>query len=252
MRPDLCEAIVDADKKTECHDRAVMASISESGDISICESIHDDTLKTACRDRTANNYAIAQGNKGLCVRITDPLLKKKCREDIDTVKLRTLVQEKTATEETCTALEESFQKECLRSIDTHRGEEQYLTAIKSGNLAMCDAITDSRLSTVCRDTILLDRAQKDANGSLCAQITDAEKKAYCTSRISTSADITQFQDATKSNNLQACMSIADVNLRNRCHDVVILELVRNSKNVQLCSTLTNTGIIESCQRIQTP
>ena len=129
--------------------------------MSVCDGVVDPDRAQECRNTASENYAIAQGNKALCGRITDDVRKKRCREDIDGALLSTLLTKKTATEDRCMALEESFQRECLRSIDTHRGEEQYLTAIKTGNLAMCDAITESSLVTTCRDTILLDRAQKE-------------------------------------------------------------------------------------------
>lgn len=135
-------------------------------------------------------------------------------------------------------------------MDSTHDEAQYLEAVKTLDLNLCKTIVEDRLKHVCQDTILLEQAQKSNNISLCSSISDGEKKVYCIEKAKTHQDIALFKRASESKDLRTCTSIMDTNLKNRCHDVITLELVKTSKNTKLCDTLTNTGIIENCKRIE--
>ena len=246
----LCESITDDPLRSECRDRVVIAKIGNSWDMTLCEDITDESRKTNCRDLIALNSAREIWMKALCARISNENDIKRCREDIDGKRLATVLAEKSATPQICASFEENFQKECLRSIDTFRSEEQYLTAIKTKNLAACDAVTEPQLQTDCRDNILLERAVSEWNNVLCRSITSPEKQSYCVKKWDTQADISTFKAATSGKSLEECRTINDGSLRNRCHDIVTLDLVRESKDARLCDTLTNTGIIENCKRIE--
>lgn len=82
----------------------------------------------------------------------------------------------------------------------------------------------------------------------CLRIKDETKKTYCTSHISTKNDATLFKEYIASTNLNGCDTLSDENLKNRCHDIVTLTLVRTSKDSSLCQTLTNTGMIATCNQ----
>lgn len=246
----LCDTIEDTSLASECRDRIIIAKIWNSGDLTLCDNIKDEKRQTDCRDLVALNIARDQGVKWLCARISNENGIKRCREDIDGKKLATILQDKSASPSVCSTLEENFQKECLRSIDTYKSETQYLEATKTKNLAACDAISEPQLQTDCRDNILLEKAVTDADIWLCWSISNAEKQSYCVKKWNTQKDISAFKEATNSWSLALCWSIVDGSLKNRCHDIVTLALVREKKDASLCDTLTDKSIIENCKRIQ--
>lgn len=249
---DLCQHIVDLVRREECNDQIILAHVQAWNTQHHCDEIQHHERKKHCEDFIIQESAINALDKSQCAAIWDERMRKRCREDIDGAMLQNILKENRANPTICQSLEWSFRIDCLRSMQTYRAEEQYLEAIKSGVIANCDQIWESKLATTCRDTLLLEHAQNNRNHQLCGQIIDTEKQQFCHERTQIGIDIDILQQATSTNNLNQCQQIGDERLKNQCNDGIILTLVRTSKNAALCQALTNTGLIADCHRIQSP
>lgn len=246
----LCEQIESSEKQAACKDQVILIQANSSTDLSICDAISENTLQSECRDTIAEGIARNTKNKHLCARIENERIKTRCREDIDSINLRGILQENRASQATCEELEGNFRSECMRAISSTQNEEYYLQAMKILDISLCAHITEKALATTCRDAIFLEQAQKNGNAVLCTNITDGEKKVHCIEKTKAYQDIHTFKRATESKNLTECEKISDTHLKHQCHNNITLELVKTSKNTKLCDTLTNTGIIENCKRIE--
>lgn len=120
-------------------------------------------------------------------------------------------------------------------------------AISEENLDTCKLLSTEELQFTCFDTILLKQALKSRDKNLCDYVRDEGKKDTCLSYMKTQDDNSLFKTAILEKNINMCSQITVDTLKTRCHDSVILLLVRDTKDIALCDTLIATGSIASCK-----
>lgn len=244
----LCEGIESISKKNECRDSLIAIQAEWSGSLETCNTIINPDTATACRDIVAKNQASKTENKAFCKNVSDPALGQSCREEIDEKLLTKAIESGNITREFCNTLEQKYIQNCLWNISKSNDTNLYTKALSSGNINNCTSISDEKLRSTCRDTILLKQALNTNSMAYCNMMQDPEKKDYCLSHIETKNESTLFKEYITTLNLDGCKNLTDINLKNRCNDMVVLSLARNNKDPGLCQTLSNTGMIAMCER----
>ncbi len=245
----LCESIIDEEKKNGCKDNILLIQAGKTNNLEHCSQLTNSWVAVKCRDTIMQNLATKQGDKSLCKNISDTTLQKNCESFVDESNLRIMMESGTLSENGCRNLSTEHQTSCFDALGKKNDANAYAKALASENLIYCSIINDMELKNTCSDSILMKQAISTNNKALCEKIVDTAKKSYCLSRVSTRNEAELFREYVTGTDPNACSSLSDMSLRNRCRDIVTLTLVRNSRDTSLCKTLTNTGMMISCQQI---
>jgi len=247
--PARCDYIADTEQRADCHDMISATTMRQSGTIESCDTLTSTGRVILCRDTIWSDRAIAAIDRSLCASISDTDRAQICVASVDEVDLRKHTTERTITREYCDTLTERYQSMCLSQIQDIDETGQYRDALTANDISLCDAIIEVSLRTTCQDTIRIKSAVSSESTTLCTDISDPSKRLYCETQVSKTSDITLYRSAITGTALEACTPIANANLRNKCHDTIIISRVRSEQDTTLCRTLTNTGMITSCQNI---
>lgn len=245
----LCESITIEEKKVDCKDAITLVQAAKTNNPELCNQLTNSGVAIKCQDTIAQHVATEQGSKSLCKKISDTTLQKNCESTIDESSLRVMMESGTLSENGCKNLGTEYQTSCFDALKKNNDANNYSKALASWNMVYCSIITEQNLKNTCSDSLLIKQAISGNNQTLCEKIVDPEKKSYCLSHVSVRSETELFRQYVTGTDLNACTSLSDSGLKNRCHDIVTLTLVRSSKDISLCQTLTNTGMTASCQQV---
>ncbi len=245
----LCEGITNEDKQTECRDMIAATAAKKSGTIETCDTLTSTGVISLCRDAISSDRAIATQDRSICNHISDMDRRSYCKDQVDKVILAQHIEAHTVTRELCNTLGDHYEADCLSEIRELDESILYRDAIAKNNAKLCEQITNPELRTTCRDTINLKTAVSTESTGLCDTISDPEKQLYCQNQVSKTNDIALYKSAILGVNIESCTPIVNTSLRTKCHDSIIISRVKTEQNTSLCETLTNTGMISSCQQI---
>ncbi len=222
--------------------------IRKSGQIDGCDTLGTGTV-TLCRDAIASDTAITKNDAKLCDGISSLERQTYCHETIDETSLRSHIEAHTVTQDFCDTLVAKYKTSCMSEIRERDESDIYTRAIATDDTTLCQTITQVELKTTCIDTILMKRASQTSNPALCESISDIEKRVYCETQVSKVSDVTLYKKAITGTDVAACAPISNTSLQNKCHDTIVISLVRSSSNITLCDTLRNTSLVASCRQI---
>lgn len=245
-----CEDIKDPSQKQECMDYSIILSVSRDMKSGDCESIENEERKIECRNISFEKTANDAGNKTLCRAISDENIATRCREGIDAKKFADMQKNNTATIQACGELEGNFREECTKLVNNYQNEETYVTAIRTNNLNMCALVGVPNLVDRCRDEILLSLSEIENNIALCSNIKNTDTKNSCIQKNQAKNDAKVLDDATKSESIALCSTISSKTLAESCHDIVILSIVKKTKNSTLCDSLNSRESMAVCKNIE--
>ena len=249
LNPNLCEWITKKIQQQECRDMIGATQAKKSGDIAACDTLTGTGIVILCRDAIRSDRAVTTRNKILCDKVTDTERKIYCKEQIDELILQANAEENSLTKDLCNKLGEEQKWNCLNEIQQIDETNIYKEATSKNDEKLCKTIKNKELQSTCIDTISIKIAVSTNNSILCEKISDQEKRLYCKTQVSKTEDINLYKSAIESNNLSTCEKINTLTLKNKCNDSIIISRVKIEKNPSLCSWLSNTGIIASCQQI---
>lgn len=247
--PMLCNGIQDNLKRSECSDMIQATVAKKTWSMETCDTLTNTGVILLCKDTIYNDRAVSQRNKSICKNISDSDMSIFCQEETDKLTLKLHIENKTITRELCENMGSKYQDTCLREIREVDESELIKTATNADDLELCNKINNAELQITCTDTITLKKAITTQNSILCDTLTNTAKKLYCMSQVSKTNDIELYKSALHKNDVEGCTQITNENLRNKCHDNIIMTTVKSEKNTTLCDTLTNTGMILSCQQL---
>lgn len=204
-----------------------------------CQVLENAEKRIHCLDTISEKIAVETLEKPLCKRISDIYIQKRCEEGIDAKILAKITKKEYVLTSDCAFLDGNFKTECLRRVENYPLEDAYQKAIQSQNPNECSLLLDEQLSRDCRDEIFLQLAKKTHINTHCTAIVSPIKKQECAAILKNTHQKTLFDQAVSENNLTLCASLADANMRDGCHDIVVLSLVKSSSNFALCSGIKN-------------
>jgi hypothetical protein len=245
----LCASITDTVMQLDCSESVQAVLYTQSGTIEDCQMLTLTGVRDRCSATLAQSTAFARMDKTLCAKIETPSQQLYCREEIDSRVLASLIETHTVTETTCASLEAKYHDSCLSSIARIDDNAILQDAISTDALELCKKLSTENLRYTCFDAILMKRALVSGDKNNCDYLHDEVKKATCLARTTIQDDNEIFKKAIIDKNLSLCKTIGNTTLMNRCHDSVILLLIRESGDAKLCDTLTNTGTIASCKKM---
>ena len=245
----LCAGISDIGQKSECSDMIAANIAKKSGTIESCDTLASTGITLICRDVISSDRAIAAIDRSLCTQVSDSDRRTTCEESVDEIELTAKTRDNAITREFCDTLGDRYQSICLTQIREIDETALYRDAIGKNDTKLCDQVLSIELRSTCLDTIRLKSAITSENTTLCDTITDTDKQLYCQSQVSKTADIATYKSAITGTDPMACSPIVTENLRNKCHDTIIIASVKRDNNTTLCSELTATGMISACQQI---
>jgi hypothetical protein len=247
--PILCNGIWDDQKRSECSDMIQSTLAKKTGMIETCDTLTNTGIMNLCKDTIYNDRAITRRNRSICNNISDSDMKLFCQEETDKFILKLHIDDHTVTREICDTMGDQYKVTCLNEIREVDESVLYTDAIKENDTTLCKKIINIELQSTCLDTINLKKAITTQNSILCEDLKNAEKKLYCMSQVSKTNDIELYKSALRKNEVESCTQITNENLRNKCHDNIIIMTVKSGKDTTLCDTLTNIGMITSCQQL---
>ena len=245
----LCDAITIDDKSTECRDMITATLAKKSGTIETCDTLTATGVISLCRDAISSDRAISTQDRTICNHISDMDRRSYCKDQVDKIILTQHIETHSVTRAICDSLGDRYEADCLSEIRELDESALYRDAIAKNNAKLCEQITNPELRTTCRDTINLKTAVSTESTGLCDTISDPEKQLYCQNQVSKTNDIALYKSAILGVNIESCTPIVNTSLRTKCHDSIIISRVKTEQNTPLCETLTNTGMISSCQQI---
>lgn len=244
-----CETISNVEKKSECTDYTLITKYLKNPKNADCNAITNESRRSECANLMLEKTATEAKNKNLCSTIQDAEIGTRCRESIDAKNFSEIVKENSANIQSCSTLEGNFRTECMKLIENYKTEETYIAATTSNNIVRCNLLAEKNLQTKCQDEIIKSLAEKEKNTALCGNIQNGDLRQECVKRTISSRDMQLFEQAASSDNIELCASISDGNIKARCQDVVIIGIVRKTKNASLCNNLINTDSKAICQKI---
>lgn len=188
---------------------------------------------------TIYNNAVDTLDIGACGKITNnDTLKAEC---LDNVYSATASKEKDVA--LCDKIADTTtQSRCVNSFT-------YDTAIASGKQSDCDKIAgDSDLKNACTKNVVFAKIEDVAfSGTIdaCASLSGVDKE-YCIGRINKSADIELLQKGTNTKDINVCGQIQDTGMKNTCSDTVYMTLAIEKKDGSLCAKIADTARKTSC------
>ena len=248
--PRICEEITEISKKNECKDAIVASIAQKNNNLEQCSTLSNTGILVLCKDAIYTDRAIMSNDTWLCKEISSTTKQASCIDLIDIKKLQEATKDKKITEEFCeTLISEKQKSTCLASVSASDETSLYQRAITEDDINICKKIETQDTQITCIDTISLKLAISSSNITLCEDITDESKKAYCKMQLSRNSDIWIYKTSIQNNTLDACQNIENENLRNKCHDTIILNTVKIDKDVSRCDNINDTTIISACKQI---
>ena len=245
----LCTGISDASQQSDCRDMIAAGTAKKSGTIEACDTLTSTGVISLCRDAISSDRAISTQDRTICNHISDMDRRLYCKDQVDKIILTQHIETHSVTRAICDSLGDRYEADCLSEIRELDESALYRDAIAKNNTKLCEQITNPELRTTCRDTINLKTAVSTESTGLCDTISDPEKQLYCQNQVSKTNDIALYKSAILGVNIESCTPIVNTSLRTKCHDSIIISRVKTEQNTSLCETLTNTGMISSCQQI---
>ncbi len=245
----LCDGISDTSQQSDCRDMIVANTAKKSGTIETCDTLTSTGITMICRDVISSDRAIAATDRSLCIQVSDTDRRTTCQESIDEIQLTAKTRENTITRKFCGSLGARSQSICLTQIREIDETALYRDALGKNDTRLCEQIVTLELRSTCLDTIRLKSAVTTDNTTLCDTITDSNKRLYCQAQVSKTADIALYKSATRGTDPSACTPIVNENLRNKCHDTIIIASVKRDNDTTLCDGLSATGMINVCRQI---
>ena len=245
----LCTGISDTAQQSDCRDMIAATTAKKSGTIETCDTLTSTGITLICRDVISSDRAIAAIDRSLCTQVSGIDRRGACEESIDELSLIAHTKANTITREFCDTLAIRSQSICLTQIREIDETALYRDAIGKNDSKLCEQIVTVELRSTCLDTIRLKSAVTSENTTLCDTIADVDKRLYCQAQVSKTADIALYKSATRGTDPSACTPILTENLRNKCHDTIIIASVKRDNNTTLCDGLSATGMISACRAI---
>ena len=143
---------------------------------------------------------------------------------------------------------------CDKILDTERKNHctssfAYDTALASSKQSDCDKITgDSDLKNACTKNIIFAKIESQSfsgTTDVCDSLLGADKD-YCVNRIKKSSDIELLQKGTNTKDLNICSQIQDTGMKNICNDMVYMTLALEKKDGTLCTKIVDTARKTTC------
>lgn len=245
----LCDGISDILKKTECNETIILSEISAIGTLDDCGTLTLEPTKTQCQATLTQKEAVRTMNKTLCGELSDTDQAQYCREEIDEMVVANLIESKTATQSSCTQLEKKYQEACLASVARVDDKSILDSALATDNLEKCQSLSTEELQVACFDSVLLKRALANGDKSVCELIRDTAKQDACLWKANAMNDNDIFKKAIVDKDLKLCATITAESIANKCHDSVTMLIVRDTRDVSLCSGLKNSASLQNCQKL---
>ncbi len=245
----LCDGIVVNETKNECRDMIRATTAKKTWHIEECETLTNSGIIQLCRDTIHTDTALNTLDTKHCDSISDWDRKSFCQESVDEVVLRWYITNHTVSRELCNSLGIKYQAKCIAEVREIDASELYRNAVMTGDPNLCTTIPSGDLRSTCLDTINLKTAITTQNSTLCDVLENPEKKLYCFTQVSKNSDITLYKSAISHGDIGTCSRVSNENLRNKCQDTIIITTVKSGKDISLCDSLTNTGMILACQQL---
>ncbi len=241
-----CTLIAAVSLKTRCQD-VIGASIAQkSGDIRLCERLSDSGSKMNCEDAIVLVEAEKTIDQLVCARIHEENLRINCQKTVDEKRLKAASASGEISPDFCQSLHENFRAACKKNFRETNDANLYNGAVQSKNTMGCDGIYNEDTRDACRDVIILQKALINTDSISCSDIKNQEKKLYCMSSTVRRADSNAFQEIVAKGSIDECEKIQDTNLKNQCHDMIIMKMAREQKDATVCASLRNTGMQFPC------
>ncbi len=246
---DVCLAIQDPDQKSECTDMVSAGLAQKADNPELCKTLTSTGIRERCSDNINFSHAETRKDKNICATISDQNLQNSCKQGIDNSILQDAIKNQTVTSDLCDQIDPSLQGTCRWNLQVHQDSQTFASATKSRTLESCAGIADLDLKNTCRDIVFLDQAVKQNDPNICKSILDTEKQALCTAQIGRKSDVKKFPTIVASLDIESCKMLNDQNLQNQCHDQIIIMMVRNNKDPDLCESLIDEKLKTSCKKI---
>ena len=245
----ICDQVQSTTKKGECRDMIYAEEALIAKDIEKCQSLSSADTIGICQDNISSERAQRDGDKTYCANIHGKNLQNYCEKEVDTKKLNLALERNTLSQEFCSSLVASLQKDCKRSLTRTDDTAVYATAIEKKDPNLCTTLTDEVFRNNCHDAVVLKLALADKNIDDCGGIFDSTKKAYCESILTIKSDARRFQEVVDAWDIAGCNSFHEKKIQYQCSDMITMALVRNTRDQNLCGNLFNTGMQFACMQI---
>lgn len=245
-----CQDIKNEAEKTNCTDYAAIAKAGKTGSKEFCESVKNESRKNECYAITLEKIAMEKMNKWVCQTISIGSIRTRCQEGIDAKNLQKIIREWNATSDSCAGLSDTFRRECSESIKNYKTEENYIQALQSRNISLCEQIGEVTLRQKCRDEIFAYQAEITNNPELCKQIINPDARNSCDQKWRNKNNEQLYGLAIKTEEIAMCKNITNEKMQQSCSDIVLLSTIRKTKNYWLCDSLYSTESKNTCQKIK--
>lgn len=84
------------------------------------------------------------------------------------------------------------------------------------------------------------------DGSLCAKITDTNRKTNCINQFARVNDANILSKALSENSLPLCATITASDLKMKCTDTLLLKTGVANKDATLCAKISDAGVRKQC------
>ncbi|MFA5916809.1 MAG: hypothetical protein WC850_01070 [Candidatus Gracilibacteria bacterium] len=179
----------------------------ETGKKELCNDITNQELKIKCIDNSYAAKASIDNNSDLCSKITDIEWQNKC-------------------------------------LDNYYNNN----ALKLQDYNLCKKIISTNLKENCTSSIIFQTIESpDFKGGIeiCNEL-NKESKINCESKFNTQDDVEILQKAVISLDINSCSKILNIELKNKCQDVINFKLALNLKDVNKCSLITDKDLKNKC------
>ncbi len=243
----LCKDIINTDEKKRCYDMIGASVALKERKKEMCDTLSNSGIVERCRDNVSFSLAEKSWEKTMCALIIDENLRTQCEEMIDTKSFSLRVASGTIDTAFCGTLAGSVWDQCRAQVTRRDDKNSYNNALSQKTLESCDTIENEVLRSQCRDTIIFDMAIKQGDTDLCASISNKSRSEYCEKSLNVRNDTILYGSIVKEGDIIACDTLISLELKNRCHDVILIAQVRSNQDSALCENLYNTGMISSCR-----
>jgi hypothetical protein len=248
----LCDAIKNSEEQARCRDIIIASEALKSKNTSQCDELSSLPIIERCKDNISFAEAEYMKNSALCISIQDATLRSQCSDSIDNINLSERIASGSLDKVFCETLGGEVKNKCFLRIQRKNDSLLYETALTSRLLSDCDSIDDKKLRLQCRDALIFEKAIRDENMDLCATISDEEKSQYCQKSLLARSEKSLYLEIVSTGDITSCDRLQTKSLKEQCHDVILISLVRTNQNKQLCQRLYNTGMLSSCESLIIP
>ena len=145
-------------------DMAAFQGAMQLKDSTFCDKIKDEVYKKNCKatlqDTQANNDAQTKMDPTLCAKLSTPDFQEACKTNIEVAQKRSQQQ--------------------MQANEVQTNDNQIITdANKTGDLAKCKTIKEENIANTCEANILVQKAEKAKDKSVCNQASSEVIKKFC-------------------------------------------------------------------------